>query len=240
NGSCIGQLACRMAGSGAAFSVGDGSCDGGRSCDSSGVKSGDGDAGFEAGDGSCVGGGACGAAGSTTGAGNAGFKAGDGSCLGIGACDAAGTTISASNGRFEAENDSCVGDMACQTAGFDPGGGAASFSIGNFSCNTDGNFTECQAEIANIGDCEFNDPPGPQECMPDVGVGLSCEPAEVAQGSDLTCRIDVLNQSFGQAPNATMSTATPPGTTFVALTVPPAWTCPVLPAVGGTGAIECD
>src|SRR5690606_16552721 len=106
--------------------------------------------------------------------------------------------------------------------------------------NTDGNFTECQAEIANIGDCEFNDPPGPQECMPDVGVGLSCEPAEVAQGSDLTCRIDVLNQSFGQAPNATMSTATPPGTTFVALTVPPAWICPELPAVGGTGAIECD
>jgi hypothetical protein len=181
---------------------------------------------FSASAGSCHGFEAC------DGAGQFGdFSVGDGTCIGDDACEDAGED----GGSFSAGAGSCVGESACLRAG-DNG----TFSIGNFSCNTDGNFAvECQAMTNVIGDCMFNDTPGPVECMPDVSVGLTCLPGVVAPGADVTCTIEVRNQTFVDVQDATMSTATPANTTFVSLAVPPDWTC-ATPSPGGTGSIDCD
>jgi uncharacterized repeat protein (TIGR01451 family) len=76
---------------------------------------------------------------------------------------------------------------------------------------------------------------------PDLSVTKSGAPnPSVIAGTDLTYTITVTNNSAIPALSATMDDTVPTNTTFQSITpLPAGWSCPTVPAVGGTGAISC-
>ena len=75
---------------------------------------------------------------------------------------------------------------------------------------------------------------------PDIQVTDSAAPASVATGAQITYTQVVTNNSATVAASGvSLTETTPPGTTFVSATPPAGWTCPTVPAAGGTGTITC-
>jgi uncharacterized repeat protein (TIGR01451 family) len=73
----------------------------------------------------------------------------------------------------------------------------------------------------------------------DLSVTKSDSPDPVTAGNNLTYTITVTNAGPSNATTTTLSDAIPPNTTFVSLSSPGGWTCTV-PAVGGTGTVNCS
>jgi uncharacterized repeat protein (TIGR01451 family) len=65
-------------------------------------------------------------------------------------------------------------------------------------------------------------------------------PTSLAAGSRVTYTQTVTNNGPASATAASFTETTPPNTTFQSITIPSGWTCPTLPAVGGTGSITCN
>lgn len=61
----------------------------------------------------------------------------------------------------------------------------------------------------------------------------------VIAGNNITYTISVTNNGPDAATNVTMTDTTPANTKFNSLTVPAGWTC-IIPAVGGSGTINCS
>jgi CSLREA domain-containing protein len=72
---------------------------------------------------------------------------------------------------------------------------------------------------------------------PDLAAAMTCQPSEAAPGANVVCTITVTNSTF--VVDASLSTSTPPNTTFVSLTAPAGWSCDT-PDPGSTGDIFCD
>ncbi len=62
----------------------------------------------------------------------------------------------------------------------------------------------------------------------------------VLPGGTITYTQTVTNNGPLDAVNAVFTETTPANTTFSSITIPTGWTCPTVPAVGGTGAISCS
>jgi uncharacterized repeat protein (TIGR01451 family) len=73
----------------------------------------------------------------------------------------------------------------------------------------------------------------------DFIVTNSASPSSVAAGSNVTYTQVVTNNGPAAATTATFNQSTPPNTNFQSITPPSGWTCGTVPAVGGTGAINC-
>lgn len=68
----------------------------------------------------------------------------------------------------------------------------------------------------------------------------SATPSSVAAGSNITYSQSVTNNGPAAATTVTFTQTTPPNTNFQSIIIPGGWTCPTLPAVGGTGTISCS
>lgn len=68
----------------------------------------------------------------------------------------------------------------------------------------------------------------------------SATPTSVAAGSNVTYTQVITNTGPAAATTPTFTETTPPNTTYQSITIPAGWTCPTLPAVGGTGTISCQ
>ena len=68
----------------------------------------------------------------------------------------------------------------------------------------------------------------------------SATPSSVAAGSNVTYTQSVTNNGPAAATTVTFTQTTPPNTNFQSIIIPGGWTCPTLPAVGGTGTISCS
>jgi uncharacterized repeat protein (TIGR01451 family) len=76
----------------------------------------------------------------------------------------------------------------------------------------------------------------------DLSVTSSASPNPVLGGNNISYAQTVTNNGPASATNVTFTdtvTTVPTNTTFVSLGVPAGWTCPTIPAVGGTGNISC-
>ncbi len=73
----------------------------------------------------------------------------------------------------------------------------------------------------------------------DLVVTNSGTPTSVSPGSNVTYTQTVTNNGPAAATGTTFSETLPPNTNFQSITIPAGWTCPTLPAVGGTGTISC-
>ncbi|HTZ82872.1 MAG TPA: C25 family cysteine peptidase [Candidatus Acidoferrales bacterium] len=74
----------------------------------------------------------------------------------------------------------------------------------------------------------------------DLVVTNSAAPASVSAGSNVTYTQTLTNNGPAAATSTSFTETTPPNTTFQSITIPAGWTCPTLPAVGGTGTITCN
>ena len=73
----------------------------------------------------------------------------------------------------------------------------------------------------------------------DLSVTSSATPNPVTPGNNITFAQTVANGGPASVTGVTFTDAVPTHTTFVSLGIPTGWTCPTIPAVGGTGAISC-
>jgi uncharacterized repeat protein (TIGR01451 family) len=73
----------------------------------------------------------------------------------------------------------------------------------------------------------------------DLGVTMADAPDPVVAGQTITYTISVVNAGPGAALSAALSDTIPAGVAFQSLSPAAGWTCPTVPAVGGTGAISC-
>jgi len=73
----------------------------------------------------------------------------------------------------------------------------------------------------------------------DLSVTKTDNPDPTIPGGTLTYTIVATNAGPDVA-DAAMFENVPTGTTFQSISADPSWSCPTLPPVGGTGAIECD
>ena len=67
----------------------------------------------------------------------------------------------------------------------------------------------------------------------------TASPNPVTAGGNITYTETVTNNGTTSSYGATLTQSTPANTTFVSATPPTGWTCPTVPAVGGTGTITC-
>ncbi len=74
----------------------------------------------------------------------------------------------------------------------------------------------------------------------DMVVTNAASPSLVAPGGNVTYSQSVTNNGPAVATGASFTETTPPNTTFQSIAIPSGWTCPTLPAVGGTGTITCN
>ncbi|MGA7751397.1 MAG: C25 family cysteine peptidase [Candidatus Sulfotelmatobacter sp.] len=74
----------------------------------------------------------------------------------------------------------------------------------------------------------------------DLVVTNSATPSSLSAGSNVTYTQAVTNNGPAAATGTTFSETLPPNTNFQSITIPAGWTCPTLPAVGGTGTITCN
>src|SRR5208337_4918336 len=74
----------------------------------------------------------------------------------------------------------------------------------------------------------------------DLSVTNSATPPVVLPGGTITYPQVVANNGPLDAVNAVFTETTPANTTFNSITPPAGWTCPIQPAVGGTGPISCN
>jgi len=74
----------------------------------------------------------------------------------------------------------------------------------------------------------------------DLVVTNVASPTTVAPGSNITCTQTVTNDGPATGTTASFTETTPTNTTYQSITIPTGWTCPTLPAVGGTGTITCN
>ncbi len=74
----------------------------------------------------------------------------------------------------------------------------------------------------------------------DLVVTNVASPTTVAPGSNVTYTQQVTNNGPAAATSPSFTGTTPPNTTFQSIAIPSGWTCPTLPAVGGTGTIICN
>jgi uncharacterized repeat protein (TIGR01451 family) len=74
----------------------------------------------------------------------------------------------------------------------------------------------------------------------DLVVTNAATPTSVAPGSNVTYTQSVTNQGPAAATTTSFTEVTPPNTTFQSISIPSGWTCPTLPAAGGTGTITCN
>ncbi|MFZ0734923.1 MAG: C25 family cysteine peptidase [Candidatus Sulfotelmatobacter sp.] len=74
----------------------------------------------------------------------------------------------------------------------------------------------------------------------DLVVTNSALPTSVSAGSNVTYTQTVTNNGPAAATSPSFTETTPPNTTFQSIVIPAGWTCPTLPAVGGTGTITCN
>ena len=74
----------------------------------------------------------------------------------------------------------------------------------------------------------------------DLVVTNSGSPNPVSAGSNITYTQSVTNNGPAVATGASFTQSTPPNTNFQSIAIPAGWTCPTLPAVGGTGTITCN
>jgi hypothetical protein len=98
-------------------------------------------------------------------------------------------------------------------------------------------------------DCHIDDvvvsytPPGTctmHACTPAAADLAATASASVSAptGGNITASLGVTNSGPAAAASPRLSTATPPQTTFVSMSVPPGWNC-TTPAAGGTGPVTC-
>jgi len=74
----------------------------------------------------------------------------------------------------------------------------------------------------------------------DLVVTNVASPTTVAPGSNVTYTQTVTNNGPNTGTTASFTETTPTNTTFQSIVIPGGWTCPTLPAVGGTGTITCN
>jgi uncharacterized repeat protein (TIGR01451 family) len=74
----------------------------------------------------------------------------------------------------------------------------------------------------------------------DVSLTKTDSPDPVAIGNDITYTIHVTNAGPDTASNALLAETVPTNTTFRSIAPPLGWTCPTVPAAGGTGSISCS
>ena len=74
----------------------------------------------------------------------------------------------------------------------------------------------------------------------DLVVTNSASPTSLAPGANVTYTQTVTNNGPAAATAVTFTETTPPNTNFQSISIPAGWTCPTLPAVGGTGTISCN
>jgi uncharacterized repeat protein (TIGR01451 family) len=74
----------------------------------------------------------------------------------------------------------------------------------------------------------------------DLAVTKTDSPDPVQAGQDITYTITITNNGPSASSAVTLTEAVPANTTFRAIALPSGWSCPTLPAVGGTGAISCQ
>jgi uncharacterized repeat protein (TIGR01451 family) len=74
----------------------------------------------------------------------------------------------------------------------------------------------------------------------DLLVTNVASPSTVSPGSNVTYTQQVTNNGPLAAASPSFTETTPPNTTFQSIAIPSGWTCPTLPAVGGTGTITCN
>jgi uncharacterized repeat protein (TIGR01451 family) len=74
----------------------------------------------------------------------------------------------------------------------------------------------------------------------DLVVTNVASPTSVSPGSNVSYTQQVTNNGPAAAASPSFSETTPPNTTFQSVSIPSGWTCPTLPAVGGTGTITCN
>ncbi len=72
----------------------------------------------------------------------------------------------------------------------------------------------------------------------DLSISLLDSPDPVVAGNALTYTVNVTNNGPADALSVSVSQATPAGTTFLAVTAPPAWSC-TSPPIGGSGPVTC-
>lgn len=73
----------------------------------------------------------------------------------------------------------------------------------------------------------------------DLAVTVVASPDPVIPGGLVTFTETVTNNGPSASANVSFTQQTPVGTTFQGITIPAGWTCPTLPAIGGTGTITC-
>lgn len=73
----------------------------------------------------------------------------------------------------------------------------------------------------------------------DLGVTNTDTPDPVTPGANITYTQTVTNNGPNAADQPVFTTTVPASATFVSITPPAGWTCPIQPAVGGTGLISC-
>ena len=78
------------------------------------------------------------------------------------------------------------------------------------------------------------------QVSPDIAVTKSDSPDPVLAGADITYVITVTNNGPSQSGVISLTDTVPANTTFRAVSVPGGWTCPTVPAVGGTGNVACN
>ncbi|MGH9494378.1 MAG: C25 family cysteine peptidase, partial [Candidatus Sulfotelmatobacter sp.] len=74
----------------------------------------------------------------------------------------------------------------------------------------------------------------------DLVVTNVASPTTVSPGSNVTYTQQVKNNGPAAATSPSFTETTPPNTSFQSISIPAGWTCPTLPAVGGTGTIICN
>lgn len=73
----------------------------------------------------------------------------------------------------------------------------------------------------------------------DMAVTIAQSTNYPTAGSNINYTQTITNYGPAAAATPTYTFTTPPNTTFQGITPPAGWSCPTLPAVGGTGAISC-